>query len=376
VTQLPPPSQAPTAPPPSAAVASPRPRLAGVDMARGLAIVGMISVHVAPTLGGEGGWYAVPYGRASTLFALVAGVGIVLASRRGTHTTNVSRLLWRAAWLAPLGVLLGALGTPVAVILQYYALWFVLAAPLLRTSTRTLAWITGVGILIGPTILVWSHVAYPGWYAPGRGVWLGELGDVLLTGYYPTVSWIWLVTLGMIVARLDLTDRTIQQLLLVVGSATAVAGYALGAAYQTSLQTRFPLGGWERLVDTMGHADGPLEQVTVAGLTVAVLALCLIIGDVAAPAVAPIIALGRFALTVYVGHILVYAAVPDTLRSATPAEGVWTTLTISVIGAVIAMAWLSVWTRGPLEALDRAGHRWLIVPTLHALGLHTDTSRL
>jgi hypothetical protein len=40
------------------------------------------------------------------------------------------------------------------------------------------------------------------------------------------------------------------------------------------------------------------------------------------------------------------------------------------------MAWLSVWTRGPLEALDRAGHRWLIVPTLHALGLHTDTSRL
>jgi uncharacterized membrane protein YeiB len=345
-------------------------------MARGLAIVGMISVHVAPTLGGEGGWYAVPYGRASTLFALVAGVGIVLASRRGTHTANVSRLLWRAAWLAPLGVLLGALGTPVAVILQYYALWFVLATPLLRASTRTLMWITGVGILIGPTVLVWSHVAYPGWYAPGRGVWLGELGDVLLTGYYPTVSWIWLVTLGMIVARLDLTDRTIQQLLLVAGSATAVAGYALGAAYRTSMQTRFQMGEWDRLIDTAGHADGPLEQVAVAGLAVAVLALCLIIGDVAAPAVAPIIALGRFALTVYVGHILVYAAVPDAIRSQTQIEGALTTLTISGISSVLALAWLAVLPRGPLEAMDRAGHQRVILPTLRAFGLGTEQERL
>jgi uncharacterized membrane protein YeiB len=254
--------------------------------------------------------------------------------------------------------------------LQYYALWFVLAAPLLRTSTRTLAWITGIGLLIGPTVLVWSHVAHPEWYALGRGVWFGELGDVLLTGYYPTVSWIWLVTLGMAVARLDLTARAVQQLLLVVGSATAVAGYALGAA----LEIAFPLDSWDRLIDTMGHADGPLEQVTVAGLAIAVLALCLIIGDVAEPAVAPIVALGRFALSVYVGHIVVYAIVPDALRSATSVEGAWTTLTIAAISAVIAMAWLSVWHRGPLEALDRAGHRMLILPTLHALGLDTETS--
>ena len=67
---------------PGAALAGGRRRLAGVDAARGLALIGMMSVHL----------FRMPYGpdaplarelvsgRSAALFAVLAGVGIALAT--------------------------------------------------------------------------------------------------------------------------------------------------------------------------------------------------------------------------------------------------------------------------------------------------------
>lgn len=353
---------APTTDAPSASFG--RGRIDGVDLARGLAIVGMVAVHVAPPLAGDGGWYSLPYGQASTLFAVVAGIGIVLSSRRGDTAEHRARLVWRALWLAPVGLLLSELGTPVAVILQYYALWFVLAAPVLRLSTRGLAALTGVGMLLGPSVLVWAKVTHPDWYAPGgtdiagRGRWFGEVGDVLLTGYYPSVSWLWLVYAGMLVGRLDLRSDRVATALLVGGTLVAGATYAAAAAARDALH----LGRWQQVLDTTGHSDTPPEMLATLGVAVAVTGLCLLLGRHLTLLVAPGVALGRFALTVYVGHIVVYGLARSAFYNDTAAGGLETTLWISGVSAAIAMLWLAVLPRGPLEWLDRAGHQRLVLP--------------
>jgi uncharacterized membrane protein YeiB len=340
-----------------------RRRIDGIDLARGLAIIGMISVHVAPPLVGDSGWYALPYGRSSSLFALVAGIGIVLATRRDTYLEASARLLWRALWLAPLGVGLTALGTPVAVILQYYAVWFLLAIPVLRAPPWLLAALTSVGIVSGPGVLVWAQVVHPEWYVAGRGVWLGEFGDVLLTGYYPTVSWIWLVYAGMLLARLDLSSTRVAVWLTGIGTVLATVAYVAADVLRDAVD----LGRWQPLLDTVGHADTPPEQLASLGTAVAVLGVCLLLGQHAATLVRPGVALGRFALTVYVGHLLVYAVARPLLYSQTAARGAMTTAAITLVGTGVAMAWLAVLPRGPLESLDRAGHRYLAIPLVRSI---------
>ena len=335
-----------------------------MDLARGLAIVGMVTVHVTPPLAGDAGWYSLPYGQASTLFAVVAGIGIELASRRGPTLEHRARLLWRATWLAPVGLALSLLDTPVAVILQYYALWFVLAAPVLRWSARALAALTAVGLLVGPTVLVWAQVTHPAWYRStagdiaGRGAWLGELGDVLLTGYYPTVSWVWLVYAGMLLGRLDLRSDRVAAWLLGGGAALAGAVHWLAATARSAVD----LGRWQPWLATAGHSDTPPETLAALGVAAAVIGACLLLGRHLRPLVWPGTAFGRFALTVYVGHIVAYGLARSAFYNETVAGGLRTTLWITVVGAVVAMAWLAVLPRGPLEALDRAGHQRLVLP--------------
>src|SRR5512145_608027 len=100
----------------------------------------MMAVHINPRIGPDGAVstsYLVAAGRSSALFAILAGVGLALASGgrtapRGWALAGASvGTVARAAVLAIIGLWLGTLETNVAVILVYYALLFVVAIPFL-----------------------------------------------------------------------------------------------------------------------------------------------------------------------------------------------------------------------------------------------------
>ena len=91
-----------------------RSRLAGVDAARGLAVLGMVAVHVLPRTDDDGGPslpYVLASGRAAAAFAVLAGVGVALATARTGEGRALQRgrLLVRAAAVGALGLTLGAL---------------------------------------------------------------------------------------------------------------------------------------------------------------------------------------------------------------------------------------------------------------------------
>ena len=144
----------------------------------------MASVHILPVLGPDGRETvagAVAAGRASALFAVLAGVGVALAtggpaaSPKGprpaasaprayggppaagrAHAGAAAGLLVRGALVALVGFALVALDPPVAVILAYYGLLFAVATPLLRLRTPALAALAAVWCVGGP---VASHRA-------------------------------------------------------------------------------------------------------------------------------------------------------------------------------------------------------------------------
>ena len=104
-------------------------RLLGVDAARAVALIGMMSTHLEPKIGPDGGVstaHLLAAGRASALFALLAGVGIALASggttppRGRAWAGSAAATAARAGVIFAVGLLLGAFDSGLAVILCYY----------------------------------------------------------------------------------------------------------------------------------------------------------------------------------------------------------------------------------------------------------------
>ena len=134
----------PARPPAPAAPATRRVR--GVDAARGTALIGMMSVHIMPpsTDGRVSLAYLVSSGRAAALFAVLAGVGIALAcggsTPPGGQELAAARraIAARAGVIFVIGLVLGAIPNPVAVILPYYGVLFLAALPVLGWPARRL----------------------------------------------------------------------------------------------------------------------------------------------------------------------------------------------------------------------------------------------
>ena len=341
-----------------------RRRLVGVDVARGLALIGMMSVHVLPPLSADGSTstaFAISAGRASALFALLAGVGLALA--------RVSRpgLVARAAVVAAIGLTLGMVPSPVAVILAHYGLLFLCALPFVRLRSRTL-FVLGGGWLVAAPVL--AHALRAGVdQGPGANpswLWLGEPGrlalDLALTGYYPVLSWTGYVLVGLAVGKLALSSRRTAGLLLAAGTGLAVAAKTVswlllgpfgGDRFVDSSQQFYgttPTDTWWWLAVSAPHTGTPLDLLHTTGTSMAVLGGCLLLASLpwraARYALLPLAAAGAMTLTLYTWHVLALGL---------GLQGLW----VHVLAVLlVATVWkLALRRRGPLEGLAAAAAR-------------------
>lgn len=207
------------------------PRVAGLDVARALAIAGMIAAHVGnapPSFEplDPATWAGLVHGRSSLLFALVAGVSLALMTR-GAATAAPDELrrtrltlVGRGAVVFVLGLVLELLTTPVAIILCVYGAMFVAAAPLVGWSRRRLLTAAAVLGLAGPVVLA-VLVAF--------GTTGGTGAQLTLFGTYPITVWLTFALVGMAVGRGDLRSAVLAGRLVAVGAVLTLVGYA-GAA--------------------------------------------------------------------------------------------------------------------------------------------------
>jgi uncharacterized membrane protein len=225
----------PSAPP----VTAPRDRLLGVDAARAVALVGMFCTHTlalrAPD-GSESWTGLLADGRSSALFAVLAGVGVALSTPRPpdarAHLAASAGLLVRGVLVGLLGLALVGLDPPVAVILAYYGVLFLIAIPVLRLPAPALA---AGAALVGIGMPFLSHAWRTGLPdGPGEQAGLAALadpGDLLvtlsLTGYYPALPWTAYLLAGMAVGRLDLRQVRVAVALLAGGGLLAAAAVAV-----------------------------------------------------------------------------------------------------------------------------------------------------
>ncbi|QYJ04380.1 DUF1624 domain-containing protein [Nocardioides panacisoli] len=370
-------------------------RLVAVDVARCLALLGMMATHVVGkrTPDGDLTWaYALAGGRASALFAVLAGVSLALATGRtepivGTELRRARLgLAARAGLVALLGLALGGLDSGIAIILAHYGVLFLLALPFLSLRARSLAALTVGWVLLTPVLLHLLLPRFPEF--DGRSPELGDLadpgrllGELAVTGTYPVLPWLGFVLAGLAVGRTDLR-RPVRALALLVGGAlAAAAAYAVSRALTALPAVRDGLGypdldhaglrnlladgtggsppvdgGWSWLLVVAPHSATPFDLVHTIGCALLVLGGCLLLAEwLPAPGRRVLVVLfgaGTMTLSLYTLHVLMLT--PSLWPPEESDAYVWHVLVVLAVGAVTVAAG----RRGPLETVVGAPSRW------------------
>ncbi len=334
-------------------------RVAGVDLARGLAVIGMVAAHLLWIddfdFADAATWVAVVDGRSSIVFATLAGVSIGLVTGgtrplpRAEMNLARSRLAVRAGMLWLIGIWLIATGVPVYVILPAYAILFLLALPLVTLTARTLF------ILAAALAVVMPFVQVP---LDDLSMWSTLWGELLAAAIgwnYPFPVWIAFVVAGLAVARAGILRTRVQLGMIAAGTVLAVVGYGLDAAAGPDASLARPTYG--EAVWTAGpHSSGLLEVIGSGGFALAVIGLCVLAcRSVLTWIVLPLRAVGAMPLTAYAAQIAIWAiaaiallGTPSDLRGFRDLEPFWP-LTLSLV--VGCTAWALLIGRGPLEWL-------------------------
>lgn len=341
-------------------------RITGIDLARSLAIFGMFAVHVGPTEaeGWLGGLYAVAHGRASMLFMVIAGVGVSLlaASPRISRRRARGFLLWRAALLLPLGLALQELDHGAAVILQVYAVLFLVAIPALRLPDRGVLGLAGAVATLGSAGFLWGSLSAPDVFDRGPVAWSDPAADILhglvLSGPYPLITWLAPFLFGLWLGRRDLRSPVVRRRLLVVGTAVAVAVTVISRGLRAALGLGDEPTGWSQLALDTAHSQMPLWLIGSTAIAAVVLGVSLHLADAAPRLARPLVHTGQLALTAYVGHLLALHAAPGLLTADRVGPALVILLAFVAVSVVVATLWRAVLPRGPLEAVLHLP-RWL-----------------
>lgn len=382
------------------------PRLSGIDAARGVALLGMMATHIFPTFESDAQltptWVGLVFsGRASALFAVLAGIGLALST--GKQQPLHGPQLWaarrgvalRALVIGAVGLSLGGLEVNIAIILVHYAVLFLCVLPFLGLDVKHLLVLAAGWVLVSPAVAFllrpWLLTAEPPLQLGHNPLWEDLttpsvlLGDLFLTGYYPVLQWITYLLIGLAIGRLALTSAAVPVLLLAVGSAVAVLAKWLSivmmedwggrAALQASLlNPSYPLesllqvnlAGVEQtgsawwLASSAPHSGTTLDLLHTSGVAAAVVGVFLILGRLVQgarlDALLPLRGAGAMTLSLYTAHLCVMASLyGQPLPAGWTVEGVYWVQVAAILalgGIFAALAW-----RGPLEWVAHAANQ-------------------
>jgi uncharacterized protein len=354
----------------------PAERVIGFDLARAVAIFGMVVVHFSLVMAADRtgpGWLDAALGfldgRAAATFVVLAGIGVTLMSQRAVKSpdalaiANVRKaLIRRGLFLLVLGFV--NLRIWPGDILRVYGVSLLLASRLITASDRRLV-LGALGYAMGFVALFlvldfeknwdWSTMTYDRLWTLA-----GVMRNLFYDGFRSVLPWTGFLLLGMRLGRLDLRD-------------SATNGWVVLAATCTALGAEFV--SWLCVSHFLAHPHGmdpetvkalfgtesmpalPLFLLASGGTAVAVIAISVRV------AVAwtsrlwwPLVATGQMALTWYVAHIVLGLGTVETLGLVSSQ-----TLTASVaygigffgIAVLASCMWKMVFRHGPLEWVMR-----------------------
>ncbi len=350
-------------------------RVEGFDIARALAIYGMMVVHFVLVMTDgtpSEGWSKMLLegldGRPAATFMVLAGIGITLMSRKADgspkeRTAIQRRLRYRGGLLLACGFLNLVIWE--GDILRVYGVSLLLAPWLLWRPSRTLVlWASAFLATVVVLFLLldydknwdWASMKYNGlWTSSGLN------RSLFFDGFRSVFPWTGMLVAGMWLGRLDWRGDAVPRKAMAWGAALVLSSTVLSHAILGGLQGHLSSGfGPEAAKACFGLASMPplpLFLANAGGCALLVIASSTLISRRAADSrlLQALASTGRMAFTWYVAHILIglggVIAMGWTRTSHATALAAATAF--FALAMVTSTLWLRRFSNGPLEFLLR-----------------------
>lgn len=345
-------------------------RISGFDLARGLAVFGMVFMNFKIVMQGAApGWKGalgrvvlIGEGRFAVLFIMLAGIGVSLMTRRarqsrdhGLLRENRLTLMRRSAFLFVTGMLFVPLWD--ADILHYYGIYIFLGSLLLQRPGKLLACLGAAAALAFVLLFFlldwergwnWHTLSYSGFWTIG-----GFFRHTLFNGFHPFFPWMAFFIFGMVLGRRDWSDKAF----LTKGFWTAAGVFVLCEAVSHFVAPA--LGSpWLALgLDTVSFPPFPLFVGSSAAMGLMVIIACVAAAEkIPAALLGPLVKTGQMVLTHYLAHVILAMGLLEAmgkLFNQSAEFALFCALVYFAVALVFSHVWGSRFAKGPMETLMR-----------------------
>jgi len=300
-------------------------RILGYDIARAFAIFGMMVVNYHLAMNANAGSAVLNqialffYGKASATFVMLAGIGLVLMSRKAKMNNQPEEmrkhkivLLKRAAFLFVVGLINYYFW--IGDILHFYAFYISIGAILLYSERKTfIKWLiialaaSWIMFIIFDFTKGWDFANYN---ITDKWTFSGLIRTIFFNGIHPVFPWIAYLLFGMFMANSQLHNRKIRNKFLIIALIVFVLTQIISQILLKNANTLFGTSfGTDELWALFGTDNiPPLPIAMLTGGSFAIIVICcsLYLNEFWKDNLLSKIfsRIGQMSLTIYLAHII------------------------------------------------------------------------
>ena len=347
-------------------------RIVGIDVARALAIFGMIIVNFKIAFGENGSeifkmFAQIFEGKAAATFVVLAGIGIAFMTQNAVANNDkikLKEIRFKLMKRAILLFIIGLIYIPIweADILHFYGIYIFITLFFLSRKPRFIFGFSILLIFIYPLLMaVWNYdigwnintFSYSDfWKIPGF------FRNLFFNGFHPVIPWTSFMLLGLWFGKQDLSDEKFIKKSLWVSLNIFIIMLAISKILIVFLSGGNPEISQElsQILGTSPMPPLPIYMISGSSIAIFIISLSILIAK-KYEAKFVIVALkktGQLALTFYVAHVIIGMGIielinPKKMGNYQIEFSVIYAIGFSILSIIFAVIWTKYNRIGPLE---------------------------
>ncbi|OIQ18688.1 MAG: hypothetical protein BM557_07140 [Flavobacterium sp. MedPE-SWcel] len=351
-------------------------RVIGLDVARALAIIGMIIVNFKVILGSDStNWVKnianIFDGKAAATFVVLAGVGLALMTNSAIKSNDDVRLKALKIRIAKRALFLFVVGLSYiaiwpADILHFYGIYMLVILLFLTKKQNTILLLAGLFIIAFPLLLMFFNYE-SGWDFTSLSYskfWTinGFIRNLFFNGFHPVVPWVAFMLVGYWFGKQNLNDNRFIKKMLLISAIAFVIIQLLSYSFITILSNG-DIKTTKELTEILGTnpmPPMPLYMLNGISIAIAIISACILLSKQFErnKMINALEKTGQLALTFYVAHIVIGIGLieiinPEKIGVYSIQFSVLYALSFSFFCIIFAIIWRKFKTSGPLEWIMR-----------------------
>ncbi len=351
-------------------------RIKGLDVARALAIIGMIIVNFKIVFGNEGSSLFQNFGhlfegKASATFVVLAGIGLALMTNRTIRSndkTEIRKSLISIAKRAAFLFLIGLAYTPlwIADILHFYGVYMFITL-LFIPIRKHWALITSILLIaIYPVMMMlvsydtsWDFNTFE--YAD---FWTinGFIRNLFYNGFHPVIPWVSFMLIGLWFGKHDLHDKRFIKKTVIISMLVFIITLIISKGLiifisQGNATTATEL---KQILGTSPMPPLPIYMISGSSFALFIISICVLIVEKFKNnfILVALSKTGKLALTFYVAHVIVgmgimFVFIPEKIGKLSIEFSIIYSIVFGLLCVIFANFWLKNKQIGPLEWIIR-----------------------